>query len=128
MAIDHKAVIAEIDQVLQRLSVLRGSPDDGYNDSGIPDKAEVLALIAAAIDRYAPARSRYRSMLETTLDSTGMLMPGNALLVVPGYLRALREDYAAGRLKSVTELIHADVFGDFLDLMAAAHQCAPWRT
>jgi hypothetical protein len=31
-------------------------------------------------------------------------------------LRALRDDYASGYLQSVVELIHADVFADFLDM------------
>ena len=33
-----------------------------------------------------------------------------------GILRALRSDYAAGNLQSVVELIHADIFADFLDM------------
>jgi hypothetical protein len=31
-------------------------------------------------------------------------------------LRALREDYAHGYVRTVQELVHADVFADFLDM------------
>jgi hypothetical protein len=33
-----------------------------------------------------------------------------------GILRAMRADYAAGYLSSVAELIHADLFADFLEM------------
>jgi hypothetical protein len=33
-----------------------------------------------------------------------------------GILRALRADYEAGRMKTIQELIHADMFADFLEM------------
>jgi len=33
-----------------------------------------------------------------------------------GILRALRDDYASGHLQSLVELVHADVFADFLEM------------
>ena len=36
----------------------------------------------------------------------------------PGILQALRANYAAGYLQTVEELIHADVFADFLEMAA----------
>jgi hypothetical protein len=35
---------------------------------------------------------------------------------LPGLLRALRADYAAGYLRKISELIHADLFSDFLEM------------
>jgi hypothetical protein len=37
-------------------------------------------------------------------------------VLLVGILGALRADYEAGYLSTVEELIHADVFGDFLDM------------
>jgi hypothetical protein len=35
---------------------------------------------------------------------------------VRGTLQALRDDYESGYLQSVVELVHADIFADFLDM------------
>jgi hypothetical protein len=42
--------------------------------------------------------------------------PGSAIRELAGVLHALRADYEAGYLRSVEELIHADVFADFLEM------------
>jgi hypothetical protein len=41
---------------------------------------------------------------------------GRGLAPLSGILATLLEDIAAGRLATVTELLHADLFGDFLDM------------
>jgi hypothetical protein len=41
---------------------------------------------------------------------------GLAVTPLMGVLAALRADYAAGYLQSITELIHADIFADFIEM------------
>jgi hypothetical protein len=40
----------------------------------------------------------------------------SAMEQVRGTLQALRDDYESGYLQSVVELVHADIFADFLDM------------
>ena len=40
----------------------------------------------------------------------------NTLAPLAGILTSLRNDVSAGRMSTVTELLHAEIFGDFLDM------------
>jgi hypothetical protein len=69
----------------------------------------------AGVRRYAPKGSAHRDGAEALLKQFGVT---NGYIVEPllGILRALRADYAAGYLATVEELIHADLFSDFLEM------------
>lgn len=75
------------------------------------EEAAALTRCAAAVDRFAPDGSPYAVRARATKG-----MPGWVLAQVAGILRALRADYQAGYLRTVEELIHADVFADLLDM------------
>ena len=65
---------------------------------------EVNTILAATLNRLAPANSPYRNRI-----------PGPMRDKV-GVLRALRRDYHAGYLSSVQSLVRAEVFADFLEM------------
>lgn len=70
--------------------------------------------MVAATNRLAAPHSAYRDQVqecegENTTDR-------HKVATLTGILIALRDDYEAGYLQSVQELIHADVFGDFLEM------------
>jgi hypothetical protein len=67
------------------------------------------------ITRLAPPSSQYVESVKATLRKSGV---DNAYVVAPiaGILNALRMAYDEGFLTSVTELIHADVFADFVEM------------
>jgi uncharacterized protein (DUF2164 family) len=71
--------------------------------------------MAATIERLAPPKSRYVESLRESIKSAGAT---NSYLftIFVGILRALRADIADGYLQSMEELIHADIFGDFLEM------------
>ena len=73
---------------------------------------ELLASAQAAIDRYAPPDSAYRA--EANLDSTAA--NSYRLDCLMGVVEALRQDYKAGALAPIQELIRAEVFDDFLEM------------
>lgn len=77
--------------------------------------SEVNSLLAATIERFAPPGTLHRHNLQEALKKYGV-EGYSSLHVLPGILSALRTDYAAGRSHSIQELIHADVFGDFLEM------------
>ncbi len=83
-----------------------------------PSSAEVHAILvrcAAAVARFAPVGQAYDTRAKGVKGGVPIAM----MYEMEGILRALRDDYAAGYLQTVQELIHADVFADFL---AMAHE------
>ena len=67
----------------------------------------------AAVYRLSPREGGYRE----SADAIDPNHPdGDAILKLSGILTALRDDYKAGYLRTVEELVHADVFADFLEM------------
>jgi hypothetical protein len=63
------------------------------------------------IDRLASSQSTY---VRQANETTGF--PGHVILTLAGILQALRSDVEAGYLESLTQLVHAEVFADFLEM------------
>lgn len=76
---------------------------------------ELRTRITAALERLAPAESAYIGNLKSSTVRV-INFESDALRRAIAVLKGLRADYAAGHLRSVTELIHADLFGDFLEM------------
>jgi hypothetical protein len=93
-----------------------------------PDSVEAVTRQKAAIERLSLKESAYRSSAEEVLKGSEGKAPfgsGAAIkLNSPHYqgrllasiLAAMREDYAAGYTQTISELIHADLFSDFLEM------------
>jgi hypothetical protein len=79
------------------------------------DITSVVTLMRDCIQRFAPANSEYIRSMNGFVDSfgrsSGMLAPE-----VAGVLIALRAAYASGYLTTISELIHADLFSDFIQM------------
>ena len=103
-AIDE--ILKQIDSALQMWELHR--TQSRYDDlSDLPDRAlltEIKTVVSATIDRLAPPNSPYRQTMNEVL--------ANRI----GALRALRRDYAAGYLRSVRNLVRAELFADFLEM------------
>ncbi len=109
MPLDQKAIIKQIDDILTKCS---------ENANTGTELSESLSVLLSAIRRLAPPGSIYANSVKNyepylTSGAIGMSM---ALGPVRGMLQALRNDYEAGYLQSVVELVHADIFADFLDM------------
>jgi hypothetical protein len=109
-----------IDVLLGEFERARGaSPHDDL--SGGLRKDEIRAIstrVSAAITRYSAAGSAYRQEAERTdqeITRIGM-WEGVRLQGLVGVLSGLRADIASGYLSGVEELVHADVFSDFLEM------------
>jgi hypothetical protein len=77
-----------------------------------PEKmTELLASAQAAISRYAPPSSAYLD----EVNFEGSVVNAYRLPCLIGAIEALREDYKAGALAPIQELIRAEVFDDFLE-------------
>jgi hypothetical protein len=116
MVTSSDIIIKQIDEVLKRHDELRKSSQyDDLSDLGKPVTSELLALIVATIERFAPTGSAYLTSTQATLKKIGEYNAVNIRYVV-GNLRALRTAYASGYLATVTELVHAELFADFLEM------------
>ena len=114
MFIDKKNVFAQIDTVLSRSNELikKSEGELHYSDDTYIEKHEINTLLAATIDRLAAPGTRYRIEAHDTLKNKyDVSITINRLV---GILKALRADYEAGHLEAIHELIHADIFADFL--------------
>ena len=103
-------ILKQIDAALELWSTHRAKSK--YDDlSDLPDRplaTEVDTILAATLDRLAPANSPYRESISHIMRSK------------VGALRALRRDYDAGYLSSVQSLVRAEVFADLRDFFRAA--------
>jgi hypothetical protein len=120
--------IQQIDAVLARYrECLEKSKGGGFANESIPPFVEVTTRLKAAIDRLSPRGSEYRKSSEEVLKgSAGRFALSRSDLVanspmhqsgqLAGILTALRSDYEAGYMQTVSELIHADLFSDFLEM------------
>lgn len=130
MALDSKTVLEKIDDAIktgQNISqVLVGgaSIHEGVWGEGRrvqhfgpsdEDVARANLVMLSALKKYAPPSSPYVQQAETVLGRYG---PANdyARQQVLGMLRGLRLEYETGALLSVSELVHADLFADFLQM------------
>lgn len=114
--LDTKMIISEIDVVLKKYEECRASSKyDDLSDLKRAETNEILTLLEAAIERAAPPGSIYKRHAEGAYAKYGHDNSHN-ITILTGVLRAIRADYDAGRLQGAIELIHADLFSDFLEM------------
>ena len=116
-------VLQQIEAALKKweeLAKYKKSSDfnDGYYKINEAHQQEIVTLLCATIDRLAPTGSRYRSDIHDIFDYYRKHRGDNPEVIdrLAGILKALKSDYEAGYLKSVQELIHGDIFADFLEM------------
>lgn len=114
--LDPKALIEEFDGLIAECKALRGrSRHEDYSDLPSEETVAMVTSLASSAHRLAPAKSQYLESIDNLLRRDGYdnctVLP--ALL---GMVTALRNDVAAGRTRSAIELIHADLFSDFLEM------------
>jgi len=105
-------IVKQLDSIMLRHSKAMLDEDDPNANLPTTKLTELLASAQAAIDRYAPPKSAYR---EEVNFATGV-SESYRLECLIGVIRALREDYKAGALAPIQELIRAEVFDDFLEM------------
>jgi hypothetical protein len=116
MQLSQKAVIDQIDAVLQRCTDIKHKSRYSDDLSDLPEEAsEAVALLFAAIGRLSPPGSSYVTNASQHERWVGKNV-GVAVAPLLGILRALRADIASGYLQSVAELIRADIFADFIEM------------
>lgn len=110
--------IKQIDGLLLRAGLQPGEfpPWEQFRDFTDSQLAALVSALSAAPDRLTPVGSSYRQRMTEALSRYDKWESASTLVLVVAVLNALREDFAAGYATSVEELVHADVFGDFLEI------------
>lgn len=116
MQLDMTAVLVDIDAVLgQAEAAKHASEHDDMSDLKGDGLSELVVLISQTITRFAPPGSEFK------LRADGLFAahprPHDYFQIVRpliGILKALRTSYEMGYLRTIQELVHADVFADFL--------------
>jgi hypothetical protein len=124
MPFDTKAVLAEIDDVLARYHevekqyrhVVNSGPFDSCDYINAPEivTAEIIALLHGTLNRLAPLSDYRQKALKTVPHDDGW--ESKTIRTLAGILSALRADYSTGRIQTIRERIHSDVFSDFLEM------------
>ena len=108
--------IAEIESVLQAYSSARPrSRYDDLSDLGQQFALNLITRAKAVIERASGTTSAYSRQLEEALQRKTH-HDFDKLQMAIGILEALREDIESGYLSSLPELIHAELFSDFLEM------------
>jgi hypothetical protein len=116
MATATDAIVSQLETVIAGANELRqGSQYDDASDR--PDELLMQARLrlAGAIERFAPPGSEYMEAVSRTNEYYGA-SHALAMIELSGVAAALRDDYAAGYLTTVQELVHGELFEDFLEM------------
>ena len=108
-------IVAQLDDLLKESETLsRRSKHDDFSDLPEQEVSRSASRVEAAIHRVAGRPSNHVDQTDRVLKAGGYA--GFITRALVGILASLRDDVAAGYLKSQRELIHAELFADFLEM------------
>ncbi|MBS2021550.1 MAG: hypothetical protein JST92_04020 [Deltaproteobacteria bacterium] len=105
--------VPHVRTALGRSSGGRGS--DTYVLKSDEDLARAITVLRSALSKYAPKGSPYHSQAQAVVDKSGISNDHSRKQLL-GMLKALLFEYESGSLSSIEEIVHADVFSDFLEM------------
>ncbi|MGO9338427.1 MAG: hypothetical protein ACLPH3_23530 [Terracidiphilus sp.] len=109
-------ILKQIDAALEGYKkLLSNSKYAQFVDIPGAEVTSVVTFMRDCIQRLAPPNSQYVQAMKGFVDKFGALS-GVAAPEIAGVLTALRDAYALGYLTTVSELIHADLFSDFIEM------------
>jgi hypothetical protein len=117
MAMISKRIIEDLDLVLAQWEEARQrSKYDDLSDLTDGTLPELVTTLSSAIERYATPKSAY---MQRAREITAKYCPTAyhaAHQPLYGVVKSLRQAYYRGHLATVQELVHADLFSDFLEM------------
>lgn len=107
-----------VKRIVEQLTIIIARYDRieyGLQYKSIDERSEILTSIVAAIERYAPRSTFYFTSMQSMMEIVDS-GDANSIRDVAGILKALKVDYESGGLQCVEDIIHADLFSDFLEM------------
>jgi hypothetical protein len=115
MVLTDQAVVARINSVLDKTSV---EPTYGRDEYGETISEQISILVHTIDGLIAPGTSFHKQLKAITDPRPGPVHTHYSVRrdELRGLLKTLRSAYTEGYLTSLRELVHADVFADFLEM------------
>lgn len=111
----EEQLVEQIDDVLNEFAGLLGrSKYDDVSDQPEADVGRFVSRAEAAIHRVAGRPSAYADQCERVVKAGGYT--GRLARSLAAILQSLRADLVAGYVRSQRELLHAELFADFLEM------------
>jgi len=112
---DYSIFIKQLDDLIDAHKVMHGkSLLNDLSDLPKADRQSLVTRVIATVHRVTGFHSTYAQEIERIIKRDPHLHVHTSSIV--GIAKALREDIAAGYLKNLAELVHADIFSDFLEM------------
>jgi hypothetical protein len=117
-----------MDKLIQQLDVLlekhsefqKSSKHQDLSDISKLERQSLVTRALAAINRISGSNSIYAKEVFRILKESPQIHRHTSSIM--GIVDALKEDLNAGYIKTLIELVHADVFANFLDMAYHLHQ------
>jgi hypothetical protein len=112
---DYKVFIKQLDDLIGIHATMRqGSQHNDLSDLPKEDRQSLVTRTIAAIHRITGANSTFSQEIERILKQDPYLHKHTSSLI--GIAKALKDDLASGYVQNLAELVHADIFADFLEM------------
>src|ERR1039457_2384258 len=112
---DTQLFIVQLDKVIESFNIInQQSVVSDLSDISIDILHSIMARSISAIHRISGLKSSYSKEIERInkeYNNTGFQTKA-----IIGVVRALKEDLGLGYLKNIAEIIHSEVFSDFLEM------------
>jgi hypothetical protein len=110
-------VLPQLDELIAKYEKIKKRKKfDNWSNIEDDEVSEFLAATVAAIHRTSGASSQFAKQADEIIKQYPGGFRSQAVPHIGGILKSLRHAVASGYLASVQELIHADVFSDFLEM------------
>lgn len=117
---DNSIFVNQLDSLLKEYeSLQQGSMHNDLSDLPKSDRQSLITRSIAAIHRISGPNSTYASEITRILAQLRELHMHTSSIM--GIVQALRDDIGAGYIHTLAELIHSELFADFLEM--AQHLC-----
>jgi hypothetical protein len=113
---DINSILIQCDALISRFDMLRQrSRHTDLSDLPRQDVTATITVMCDGITRFAPPGSYYVNAMHTLIKDWGP-DSGSGASRIAGVLIGLRDAYRTGFLQNVTQLIHAGLFNDFIEM------------
>lgn len=112
---DYSIFIKQLDTLISLHTTMRQrSRHNDLSDLPKEDRQSLVTRSIAAIHRITGSNSTFSLEIERIIKEAPNLHLHTSSII--GIVQALKEDLAAGYIQNLAELVHADIFSDFLEM------------
>lgn len=112
---DLSVLVKQLDILLESYKAMQlRSEQNDLSDLPKPERQSLVTRAIAAVHRISGPGSTYSQEVDRILKQNPPLHVHTSPIM--GIVLALREDTASGYIQNLTEIVHADIFSDFLDM------------